>query len=328
MNQTSATGVVALSDDVLTAEERFALRRVITQANGKGGAGKTSTTVETAGILAATGQFKVLIVDLDPQGNIGIDLGYTARGLDDQGSALFQAVTTNTVPVPLKNVRPNLDVLDGGEMTADLADYILGRARRGDTARGSVARALAKIASRYDVIFIDTPPLYPGLLDEALLAARWVVIPTGPNAKDIHGIEKLDARISQARTYNPTLQLLGVVLFRIPPNARNVEAKARADVAEYLGDDVPIFETTIRNVIAADADSSDRGQLSGELANDAANDAPWWKYLRGESAERPIAKSASSLAEDYMSLAQEIFDELGKQEALIATNHNAAGEEK
>jgi chromosome partitioning protein len=315
------------SADVLTEDERHRLRRVVVLANGKGGCGKTTLTVELAGFLAAA-DFKVLIVDLDPQGNAGINLGYTARGLSDEGAALFLAVTSNSAPIPIKNVRPGLDVLAGGDATADLADLILGRARRNDSSRGGVAKALAKIAPFYDVILIDTPPLYPGLLDEALLAARWAVIPTRPNEKDIQGLIKLDAQISRVRPYNSTLEILGVVLFGIPTvgagKSSRVEAGARQILSELLGDMIPTFTTTIRNVVAADSDGSARGQLASELADDSTKDAPWWKYLRGETGERPIARSSTSLAGDHFALATEIFDELkaheDRQEAPAVTS--------
>lgn len=325
-SSSSAFGSAVDATDVLTPEERFQLRRVIVLANGKGGCGKTTLTVELAGILAATGQFKVLIVDLDPQGNVGINLGYSARGLGDEGKALLDAVLSDSAPLPIKNVRPNLDVLAGGDSTADLADLILGRMRSGRAGRGGVAKALAKIAPQYDVIFIDTPPLYPGLLDEALLAARWAVIPTRPDEKDIQGLVKLDGQIGRIRPTNETLEILGVVLFGIPTVAAGkvsrVETGARGVLTELLGDEIPVFDTTIRNVVAASADSSTRGQLTAELAEDSTNDAPWWKFLRGETAERPIAKSASSLAQDHESLAGEIFAELQAQETRLA--HAAA----
>ncbi len=319
----SPFGASVDATDVLTPEERFALRRVIVLANGKGGCGKTTLTVELAGILAATGNLKVLIVDLDPQGNVGINLGYSARGLGDEGAALLGAVLSDTPPAPLKNIRPNLDVLAGGDSTADLADLILGRMRSGREGRGGVAKALARIAYQYDVIFIDTPPLYPGLLDEALLAARWAVVPTRPDEKDIQGLVKLDRQIGRVRPTNETLEILGVVLFGIPTVAAGklsrVETTARTDLAELLGEDIPIFDTTIRSVVTAAADSSSRGQLTAELARDSNDDEPWWKFLRGETTERPIAKSATSLAEDHRSLAGEIFAELQDQEHQLAT---------
>lgn len=318
----SAFGAASEATDVLTPEERLQLRRVIVLANGKGGCGKTTLTVELAGILAATGSLKVLVVDLDPQGNVDINLGYTARNLGDEGAALLNAVLGDSAPQPLKNVRPNLDVIPGGDSTADLAELILGRMRSGRTGRGGVAKALAKIAHHYDVILIDTPPLYPGLLDEALLAARWAVIPTRPDEKDIQGLIKLDGQISRIRPTNESLEILGVVLFGIPTVATGkvsrVETGAREVLAELLGDEIPIFDTTIRNVVAASADSSSRGQLTAELAKDSTNDAPWWKFLRGETTERPIAKSASSLAQDHESLAGEIVAELQSQEDRLA----------
>lgn len=303
---------------LITSELRLLLRRVIVVANGKGGVGKTSLATNTAGILAEAG-YKVLFVDMDPQGNAGINLGYDAAGLGDEGRALYEAVTFDQAPVPVKNVRPNLDVLPAGdEYTELLADVILSDMRRGGTKQGAVGRALAKIAHLYDVIVIDTPPLYPALLDEALLASRWVLVPTTGEEKNLRGLAKLARRISNIRDHNDSLALLGVVLHGVTKGATKMEAEARKDLKEMLGDAAPIFESTIRYVSAADADGSRRGQLAHELANDAQTAEPFWKRLRGEASGPVIASSASNLAEDYMSLAREVVQELETQEEILA----------
>jgi chromosome partitioning protein len=303
----------------ITDALRMLLRRVIVCANGKGGVGKTSLSTNLAGILAAAG-YKVLFVDMDPQGNAGINLGYDAAGLGDEGRALYHAVTFDEAPVPVKDIRPNLDVLPAGdEFTELLADVILSDMRRGGSKQGSVGRALAKIAHLYDVIMIDTPPLYPALLDEALLAARWVLVPTTGEEKNLRGLSKLAHRIDTVRENNETLALLGVVLHGVTKGATKMESEAREDLRELLGDAAPIFQSTVRYVPAADKDGSKRGQLAHELAHDAKTAEPFWKRLRGEATGPVIASSATSLAEDYMSVAKEAVQELESQEELLAS---------
>ncbi len=85
------------------------LQRSIAVSNGKGGVGKTSVASHLAGIAAAAG-WKVLAVDLDPQGNLGQDLGYYQADRGDSGRSLSDAVIDGTELVPLRDVRPNLDV--------------------------------------------------------------------------------------------------------------------------------------------------------------------------------------------------------------------------
>ena len=84
-------------------------------ANGKGGVGKTSLSANCGG-LAAAGGWRVLILDLDPQGNLARDLGYDVA----DGQDLLNALITGTEPPLLKDVRPGLDVVPGGPTLADI----------------------------------------------------------------------------------------------------------------------------------------------------------------------------------------------------------------
>lgn len=88
---------------------RSALRRTVAILNGKGGVGKTSLTANLSGLFADAG-YRVLAIDLDPQGNLGNDLGYLGAGMGDGGAGMVAAGTSGTAPVLLKEVRPRLDV--------------------------------------------------------------------------------------------------------------------------------------------------------------------------------------------------------------------------
>ena len=85
------------------------MHNVIAFANGKGGVGKTSLTANFAG-LAANAGWRVLAVDLDPQGNLGSDLGYDQADNGDDGRELLDSIVNRRVPQPIKEIRPNLDV--------------------------------------------------------------------------------------------------------------------------------------------------------------------------------------------------------------------------
>src|SRR5258708_1967950 len=98
-----------------------ALRRVIAIVNEKGGVGKTTITSNLAGQAAASG-YRVLVVDINRQANLALDLGYRrAEGIDDEGEALLTAIMRSKAVTPVGGVRPNLDVVPGGELLADLA---------------------------------------------------------------------------------------------------------------------------------------------------------------------------------------------------------------
>src|SRR6476659_10460114 len=94
--------------------DRAVLGRVVAIANGKGGVGKTSLATTLAGMAAKAG-YQILLIDLDPQGNVGEDLGYTGAGTGDNGAGLVAALTKGTPPVSLPQVPPGIDVICGGE---------------------------------------------------------------------------------------------------------------------------------------------------------------------------------------------------------------------
>lgn len=315
---TTTSSHISLSPAVFEAS-----RRTISIANGKGGVGKTTLTTNLAVLLAQAG-YKVLVVDLDSQGDTSSNLGILHDARNDHGKALHLAVLVDEAPVPIKDVRPGLDLLAGGEMTARLMDTLSGAAARDKSLTGGVALALAKIAGNYDVVLIDTPPSESGWTStqEALLASRWILAPVKPEPKSIKGLLSLATRVKQSiQASNPHVALLGVVLFGVPASATNVDRQARAELEKSLQGMVPVFEGSIRDVVAADADASFRGMAAHELATKASEQSPFYVRLRnkggGATDEPPIARSANNLAEDYMRLTQQIVLELQKQEEAL-----------
>jgi chromosome partitioning protein len=309
---------------ILTEDDLFRLRRVIVITNGKGGVGKTSVTTNI-GTLLAQADYKVLIVDLDSQGNVANNLGFDETDKDDGGAALHSAAIYGRAPEPIRGIRANLDVLPGGTFTDQLMDAVHGDSLRGGKLKGCVARAIAKIAPEYDIILIDTPPSSAGYVyvEEAMLASRWILAPLRPEPKSIKGLESLADRISRVQSVNPYIQLLGVILFGVPTGATRVEKRPRDILGERLAGIAPTFSAKIRNVVAADADASFRGEAAHELAAEVANQGPFWERLRnGKSSGPTLAGSAGSLAEDYMSLATEIVDHMKSQEEALEAGAN------
>ena len=177
------------------------LMRVVTVANGKGGVGKTWTACNLAGLAAAAG-WRVLLIDLDPQGNAGHLLGYRWEGESDDGQQVVDALMYGRpLTPPLTEVRPNLDVVPGGPVLDSLEDLLAGRIKRGHTVDGVFAEALAPVAGEYDLIVLDTPPTRPLLLRLALAATRWIVVPTRPGRTSIEGLRALAGEIGAARPW-------------------------------------------------------------------------------------------------------------------------------
>ncbi len=291
--------------------------RTIAVANGKGGVGKTTTTAHL-GALAAEAGNRVLLVELDVQGNLGEDLGYTGAGLSDEGEALYAAVRSGKPPVPLRNVRPNLDVVPGGAAVSLIPSALDAYRRSGRESTGAVGRCLAPLAADYDLLFIDTPPIDAVVQEEALVAAAYLLIPTKTDASSRKGLREMAQRFAAARTINPTLTLLGVFLFGVTPGATRIRGAARTAIQAELGAAAPVFDATIRHVEAAAYDVRERGQLAHELERVVDAGPKWYERLRDGVDTPQLASSSASLAGDFQALTAETLAALVKAEAAAA----------
>ena len=295
------------------------LGRVLAIMNGKGGVGKTSLAGNVAALTAAAG-YRVLVVDLDPQGNLAEELGYVASDIDDAGEALATAMQfgRRVTPTPLRN---GLDVLPGGEYLEDLESVLSTRSdrstRRTD-AHGALAAALAPVAGEYDLVILDCPPGSPVIQTAALGAARWLIIPTRTDDSSRKGLVKVARRYADARERGAAVELLGVCLFGVTTSAKKVRSEARADLEKDLGSAAPVFDTVVRYAEAAAVESRRRGVPVHELEA-AGLDAPrWYERLRNPSVVADVVPgSAATLAADYAHLAQEILRTLQDRESTV-----------
>ena len=279
------------------------LPNALAVANGKGGVGKTSITANVAGTAALSG-WRVLAVDLDPQGNLGSDLGYNQRGEGDDGRGMLRALVSGEAVKPLIGVRDNLDVVPGGEAIDEMAAILTTRQHRDSKAVGAVARVLEPIASEYQLVLLDCPPAGGVLLDAALTAARFLVIPTKRDAGSLDGFVRVARRFAHVRAAtNPALELLGAVLFDFGTHDRRMLADTRAELMRDLEGVAPVFEAFVRNSRRGPADMRDRGLLAYEYEEAASRAAPWYKDRSGPR----YSSSAAGLAEDYQRLTAEIL---------------------
>ena len=283
-------------------------------ANGKGGVGKTSVATSLAG-LAAAGGYRILLIDLDPQGNVGEDLGYTGAGTGDDGLGLVQSIIAGSpLQVSIKQIRDGVDVICGGEKLDDLAGILLGRHLRGNAVADLLAEPLAALAESgdYDLVVIDCPPGEPNLQLLALGAARWLIIPTRGDAASLKGMMRIAQRMVEARTRNPDVELLGVALFDVSAAATRIRREIGDEIKQALGQIAPLFNTTIRHSVAA-LDARRRGLLIHEHAAQLDGGEPFWKALK--EGRRPASPgSAPALAGDYAALAHEILTRIAALE--------------
>lgn len=294
------------------------LARTISVAIGKGGAGKTSLTANLAGLTAQAG-YSVLAVSLDPQDNLGEDLGYSSlapeRGGSDDGQGLVEAIRGHAPLRPLKSVRENLDVIPGGDALEELvAELYVQRHQQAPEHALGLAKALLAVAVDYDLILIDCPPGYHILQHQALVASRWILVPTSADASSRKGIARLAQRVTEARGLNPDLGLLGVVIFDIPSRASRIRGRAAESIARSLGTSDALLTASIRTAKAAAHDARERGQLMHELTLTLTELGPWWRHKGQGMGEVSLARSATSVAEDYQQLAHELLARLSELE--------------
>jgi chromosome partitioning protein len=220
----------------------------IALANQKGGVGKTTTAINTAVLLAQRG-FKILLIDIDPQGNATSSLGVEKRTLQ----ATTYDVLVEQLPIAravVKSARPNLDLLPSTPTLAGAEVELVELAER----ERRLALALSEAASRYDLVVIDCPPSLGLLTVNALTAARYVIVPIQCEFLALEGLGQLISTIDLVkRQLNPTLDVLGVLMTMYDARTR-LSAHVVEEVRRYFPH--RIFGTIVpRSIRLAEAPS-------------------------------------------------------------------------
>lgn len=293
-----------------------ALRRVIAVINGKGGVFKTTLASNIGGLLAAS-EYRVLIVDLDPQGNLAEDLGYTGTDVDDEGRNLAQALAFGEPLAPIRDVRPNLDVAAGGSHLETATAALTARSSKDPVgARLSLAMALAPISEQYDMILLDCPPGDETLQTAAAAAARWLLIPVKSDASSRKGMAAVVNRLNAVLDDNQELDLLGVVLTGVATSATTVQKRARTAIAEAFGGSADVvFDKTVRHSEATAQATRERGLLVHELDEFVRNGPKWYEVLRGDAEAQNLApRSSTSVADDLLGVTEEVVHRITEAE--------------
>jgi chromosome partitioning protein len=229
--------------------------RTIACANQKGGVGKTTTVVNLASLLALSGD-RILLVDLDPQGNatsgLGIDRASLERSSYDgiiDGMDLREAIVRGSAE--------GVDVVPASISLAGAEVELAGAAARERRLR----RLLEPLAGGYDHIFIDCPPSLGLLTVNALTAADAVLIPLQCEYYALEGLTQLLATIDLVRDHlNPRLAIDGVVL-TMADGRTNLSSDVEAEARRHL--DGTVYDTVIpRSVRLSEAPSHGRSIAS------------------------------------------------------------------
>jgi chromosome partitioning protein len=222
-------------------EASYDLPRVIAFANQKGGVGKTTTTVNLGAALAEAG-FRVLLVDLDPQGNATTGLGLNQRNIE---VSIYDVLMTDTPlddciePTSVKHlfVAPATIDLAGAEI--ELVPMFSREMR--------LRRALQQVRDDYDYMLIDCPPSLGLLTVNAMASADDVIVPIQCEYYALEGLGQLVKNVQLIKTnLNPALEIRGIVMTMFDARTKLAEHVER-DVREHFGSTV--YRTVIPRTV-------------------------------------------------------------------------------
>lgn len=210
--------------------------RVTAVVNHKGGVGKTTTTA-CLGAALARQNFRVLLIDLDPQSNLSQILG-----IEEPETSVADTILSND-PLPVLRIVDNLHLVPSSLELAD-KEMDLNNAPAGDL---RLRRKLSPLLSEYDYVLIDCPPSLGKLTLSALFAANGVLIPLQPEISAVKGLNTLLNRYHMIRnTENETLTIDGIVFTMVK---KNTVHDAMKNVIHTTMGMLHIYNTEIRELI-------------------------------------------------------------------------------
>ena len=247
-----------------TPSDRAGQPRIIALANQKGGVGKTTTAINLGTALAAIGE-RVLIVDLDPQGNASTGLGIDRR---DRNASTYDVLTNEVslrdavVPtaVPRLHIAPSTMDLSGLELELGTTRD---RAFRLRNAIGSLNNNVAPDGD-FTYVLVDCPPSLNLITVNAMAASDAILVPLQCEFFALEGLSQLLQTVEQVRsTLNPELSIHGIVL-TMYDSRNNLSNQVVADVRQFMGKKV--YDTMIpRNVRISEAPSYGKPVLVYDL---------------------------------------------------------------
>lgn len=223
--------------------------KIVCVFNQKGGVGKTTTNVNLAAYVAQKG-FRVLVIDIDPQGNTTSGFGVDKDSLENTTYDLLlsDAAITSTI-ISMENIE-NISIIPSN---MDLAGADIELASMPDRER-ILKKKLEAVAEDFDYVFIDCPPSLGLLTINALTAAHSVIIPMQCEYYALEGISQLVKTINLVKKgLNKDLEIEGVVLTMFD-GRRNLQIQVAEELKSYFGE--LVYENTIpRNIRLAEAPS-------------------------------------------------------------------------
>jgi chromosome partitioning protein len=295
--------------EMLPAVRALPWPRVLTFAAGKGGVGKSSSTANVGGILAAAG-YRVLVVDLDVQANQAALLGVVQDedrvGELDDGRSFLSAIVSGDPDMvrPLVDVRPQLHLIPAGLSTRKLSDYLT---MQSPQERRRLVRDVIEYTAKLlqaDMVIIDSRPAGEVLGEVSLLVADYLTIPLKTDALSGQGLSTIARLYGEA---GADARLLGAYLFATGSSNTRIQADTRSDLEARLEGIAPVLQTVIPHSEKAAKDQSMSGLTADEYA--AAADALARPFYEDSSAPT-FARNSDGISAAYASLAVEIVTEM------------------
>ena len=223
------------------------MRKILAVSNQKGGVGKTTTAINLAASLALADR-SVLLVDVDPQGNLTSGVGLKAEAA--KGPTIYEALM-GTAPLPeLSTAVDKMKLVPANRHLAGAEIELVTM----DARESRLSQCLAGVRDKYDYILLDTPPSLGLLTLNALVAADAVIVPLHCEYFALEGIADLVATIRRVRaSLNPKLDILGVLL-TMYDDRTNLGQQVASDIRSFFAEKV--FTSVIpRNVRLGEAPS-------------------------------------------------------------------------
>ncbi|MFC9916016.1 ParA family protein [Streptomyces sp. NPDC127197] len=281
---------------------------------GKGGVGKSTIAAHKAAWHAARGE-RTLLVCVTSQDDDDLGIERFGRGLLPEGPSvlngegLLRAVQERIPLLPVREVRPNLDVVPGGEAVGELLTLLTARIPvEGVSVVASLAGAIAPIAPWYDRIVLDSAPEQDALEQLALAAARWLFVPTRSDDTSIRGMRRIARNYKLVRSQvNPWLQVAGACLYGSNPSATQLHEEVRQDVVEVLGPNTPMLSTVVGYREMPARNARKKGLTFGEYAALLPTSAKSYDVAAGRAQRADVVpESIKPLAEEMDRLNLEV----------------------
>lgn len=247
----------------------------------KGGVGKSTSTIILAEMFAVSG-FKVLVLDLDSQGNATQML--TQKSIyENSGNTILEAIKESSPKKYLLHPRENIDLLPSDDMLVSFSRYIY--QERVSDPINTLGNAIREIEDDYDIILMDCPPNLGDIVLNAIVYSDYIVVPVNPDAFGMDALERFVDNIEDAQKAGHTKAKILGILFTMRETRNKLEQTIGSDIRERYGN--LVFDTEIRR----------RAKLK-EYA------------LTGV---RMVKKVDIDTLEDYISLAEEIINRITKE---------------